>query len=384
MSLRHTINQHLQSLEKKFQTLNRLEISRSAILHNFDLFEQLSPGTIIPVLKSNAYGHGLQTIADILRDRTFPYIAVDGYFEALEIREVTNQPLLVMGYILPANFAQIDCSAFTFVVHDLPTLEALGTTKHPVKIHLELETGMNRMGVKSADLAHFLEELRSYPTITLEGVMTHLADADNPDPAFTTQQTQVFDAGVDTVLAAGFQPTLFHIAQSAGSTKVTSRHANALRVGISLYGVSPLTHDDPEETKLADLQPALTAISTITKVQNLAPGEHISYGLTHTASRPMRIGIIPFGYYEGLPRALSNKGCALHNGEVLPIVGRICMNHTLVDLTESQADWGDEVTVISANPKDQNSIARICEDFELFNYGLLVGLNQTVRRIIVE
>jgi len=383
MSLRQTLKHHLKQFTKEFKTLNRVEVSRAAILHNFDLLKTLSPAEVIVVMKSNAYGHGLEPIAEILKDRSFPYIAVDGYFEALRIREVSPQPILVMGYIHPDNFRRIACEAFTFVVHDEATVMSLGSLGKQIKIHLELETGMNRMGVKEGNLPAMLNLIKRYPTLHLEGVMTHLADADNPVNSFTNQQVATFDAQIEHILAAGFTPTLFHIAQSAGSTKVSSKYANAIRVGIAVYGINPLTKDDVSYEKLHSLQPALSVVSTIVKVLELRAGETVSYGCTFTAKHPTTIAVIPFGYYEGLPRELSNKGVVRHADSTFHIAGRICMNHTMLDITGSTLQPGDEMTVISAKPKDANSIATLSSTFGLFNYSLLTGINENTRRVII-
>jgi alanine racemase len=384
MQLRHIFSKHLSQLTKEFKTLNRVEISRAAILHNLDLLQRLSPGpNLIVVLKSNAYGHGLVEIAEILKARNFSYIAVDGYYEALRIREVSDQPILVMGYIHLDNFQRMHCEKFTFVVHDDQTVEALGKTGKPIKVHIELETGMNRMGVKLDRLSDLLNKIRLYKNLVVEGAMTHLADADNQNNSLTILQTKAFDMGVEQIQASGFKPSLFHIAQSAGSVKVVSKYANALRAGIALYGINSLADNDPKSELLKSLRPAMSVISTIIKVLEIESGESVSYGCTFTAQRPTRIGVIPFGYYEGLPRALSNKGIVTYRNQALPIVGRVCMNHTLVDITDSIAQYGDEVVVVSAKTDEPNSISSINKKHGLFNYEFMVGMNENTRRVII-
>jgi alanine racemase len=174
------------------------------------------------------------------------------------------------------------------------------------------------------------------------------------------------------VRAAGFAPNILHLAQTAGSRQPASRHATTLRVGIGLYGLT-----------LPGLQPALRVISTITKVVELEKGQSVSYGRTFVAPRPMRLGIIPFGYYEGLPRELSNRGQVGFGKELLPIAGRICMNHAMIDLGDTAAQVGDEVVVISDDPTSPLCIEQLEKEFGLFSYQLLVGINQNLRRVIV-
>jgi len=385
MPLRALVNKKLKAFEKPFVVHNNILVSRAALLNNFDVYVRLAPGgLVIPVLKSNAYGHGLEEVAAVLKDRAMPYLAVDGYFEALRIRAVSRQPVLVMGAIALENFARMTFGNFAFVVGDALTIEALGQTGRRVKVHLEIETGMMRYGVPMADLEKILALLKQYPKIELEGVMSHLADADNPrDASYTTGQTERFDQAVEQVVAAGFSPKYLHLAQSAGGVKVRSKYANTLRVGIGMYGILPLARDDPAFGALRQLKPVLELRSTITKVLEVKAGETVSYGCTFTAKRDGRIGVLPLGYYEGIPWALSNAGQVKYGSEHLPMVGRVCMNHTMIDLTDSAAAAGDVVAVISADRSDPVALDAICQRYNLFNYECLVRLNQNIRRTVV-
>jgi alanine racemase len=385
MSLRHQLNDLLHSLERGFDTYNRIEVSRAAWLHNYDLYERLSPGAVFPVLKANAYGHGIAIIGGILREVRPPYVAVDGYFEALELRRVLpRQPILVMGAIKPQNFARMEVDNFAFVAHEPAVIRALGALGRPVRIHLELETGMVRHGVSQADLAGILELIQSLPNLRLEGVMSHLADADNPDNSYTELQTQRFDEGVDQVLAGGFAPKWFHLAQSAGAPKVRSRHANAVRPGIGLCGINPLEPADAAHAALTGLKPVLQLISAVAKEVGVPTGQSVSYSRTWTASRPSRIGVLPLGYYEGVRRDLSNVGVVTAGQIPLPIAGRVCMNHTMIDLTGSQVRAGDEVVVISADPEAPNSLVNLCGRANLFHYEVLACLSPAIRRRLVD
>ena len=384
MSLRHSFIATLKSFESKFRTLNRVEISTSAILHNFDVFSTLTEsGNVIPILKANAYGHGLEQVASILKARKFPYLAVDGYFEALKIREISKQPVLIMGAIHSENYPNLTYDKFAFVVHDIPTIQALGSVGIKLQVHLELETGMSRHGVSINKLPEVLLELSKYPRLNLEGVMSHLADSDNPNQEFTNQQVDTFDSGVAYILEQGFSPTLFHLAQTAGSAKVASKYADAIRVGIGLYGFNPLGSDDPHVSKLQTLIPALTVISTITKIVAIEAGDTVSYGRTFTAKHAMRIGIVPIGYYEGIPRELSNVGHVISHGIVLPIVGRINMNHMMIDCTDNDLRPGQEVVVLGGSNDSPTSILQIATRHALFPYSLFTRINESLRRIIV-
>lgn len=370
---------------RRYKTLNWIELSREAALHNVHLAQCQHPEHgIIPVLKANAYGHGIREMAAILDKAPCDLLAVDGYFEAGQIRRITRHRVLVLGYIRPENARLLDTHRCSFVVQDAAGLEAFGRLDRRVRIHLELNTGMNRLGLAPRELNHYLETLSLFPKLELEGVMTHLADADNPaDDSFTVRQVEEFDRLVEGVIAKGFHPRFIHIAQTAGSTKAHSKYANAVRLGIGLYGINPLNPEDPHAQDLADLHPVLELKSTIIKVNELQAGDRVSYNGTFTADKPARIGVLPLGYYEGVPRELSNTGIVTHGDIELPIVGRVCMNHTMVGLGDFSFGVGSEVMVISANPKLPNSIAQLSARYKLFPYTVLTGLSDTIRRVIV-
>lgn len=386
MSIRSKVAEQIRKLEKPFAVFNEITISRSAILHNFDFFSSLTnSGQVIPVLKSNAYGHGIAEVVEILKDREPPYIAVDGYYEGLVVRDASRkQAVLVMGAIQPDNFKNMSFRKLAFVVHDEDTIEALARTGRKVKVHIEIDTGMTRHGIAPNNLPDILALISRYKNLEMEGVMSHLADADNPtDNSFTDEQARIFDSAVELIQNSGFRPKYIHIAQSAGSVKVKSKYANTLRIGIALYGISPLEQVDTNKG-LRELRPALSLTSAITKINTIEKGTTVSYGRTYTANSTSKIGIIPLGYYEGLPRALSNKGQVKFNDSSLPIVGRVCMNHAMINLKNSAANVGDKVTIISSDINSKVSVDAICKKHNLFNYGLLVGLNQNVRRKIVD
>lgn len=370
--------------ERRYKTLNTIELSRTAMLHNVALLLQQHPSFgIIPVLKSNAYGHGLREVAEILNGADCAFLAVDGYFEAAKIRYITRHRLLVLGYILPENVFLVDTERCSFVVQDIAGLEAFGKLDRPVNVHLELNTGMNRLGLSVKELGPYLETFKQFPNLRLEGVMSHLADADNDtDNSFTERQVEVFDRQVDQIRDAGFEPEIVHIAQTAGSTKARSQYANAVRLGIGLYGLNPLDTKDDRYRELAGLRPVLSLKGTIIKVIDLKPGDTVGYNRTFVAKRAMRIGVLPLGYYEGLPRELSNVGILTAQGRDLPIVGRVSMNHVMVELN-NDLGVGDQVTVFSSDPSQPNAVANIASRHHLFTYSLATSLASSIRRSIV-
>ena len=371
--------------KNSYRPLNRVELRATAMVDNLDVVRAQHPGfEIMPVLKSNAYGHGLPKVAEILNRTRCRFLVVDGYFEAMQIRDITNHQILVLGYILPENVPLLDTKRCSFVVQDIAGLKAFGSRRVPVKVHIELNTGFNRLGLQPEELSGYLDTLKSYPNLELEGVMTHLVDADNPqDDSFDERQRELFDRFVAEILAAGFHPTIVHMAQTAGSPKIRSKYANSIRLGIGTYGINPLSPQDPMHSQLANLQPVLELKSTIIKVLELKVGETVSYNATFTATKPMRIGVLPLGYYEGVPRELSNVGSVSSQDTPLPIIGRVCMNHTMVDLGQSGLGVGDDVTVINNDPAMPNSVISLQRMHGLFAYTTLTGISSSVHRVIV-
>lgn len=384
MSIRKRIDTFLKTFETNYATHTRIEVSRSAILHNLDLFEKLSGMSAIPVLKGNAYGHDIALVAKVLKNCRVPYIAVDGYFEALRIREVSNLPVLVMGSILPENYKNMKYDNFAFVVHDEASIHALGKTSKRINVHLEANTGMNRYGAKADEIVALTQLIRSYHNLTLEGFMSHLADSDGNDPTTVYVAVTQFDECFEAVKAAGANPTLIHVAQSSGIFKAKSKYANTFRLGDGLYGINPFPRNHTLSAQLEGMQPALKLISTITKIIELSEGDKVSYNYTFTAPKKMKIGVLPIGFYEGLKWELSNRGVVKIGKHLMPIVGKICMHHTMISLDGVTAAVGDEVIVYSDDPEDRNAIDSIAHEHGFLNDDLLTSLSRDVRRVLVK
>ena len=367
-----------------YEVYNTIEVSRKALLFNSEFFKKQTNHQIIPVLKGNAYGHGIEVVAEAIKGQDFPYVAVDGYFESLKVHEVNkHQQVLVMGMIKPKNISRLHLKNKAFVVHDVSSIKAYGDLHKPIKLHLEINTGMNRYGISKNELAEYLKLIASYPKLMLEGVMSHLADADGADENTVNDALKLFEQCVEQIRDAGFTPTYIHIGQSAGSMRLKSKIINASRIGIGFYGINPFPSDHPLYTRCQKLKPVLTLKSTITETHTLSKGDKVSYNYTFTAPKKMKIGVLPLGYHEGVNRDLSNQEFVKIGSQFCPIVGRVCMNHTMIDITNTDAKVGDEVTVYSADSSDKNSIMSTADDYGLFTYRLLTSLSPDVRRTLV-
>jgi alanine racemase len=371
--------------EKDFTMPNSIAVSVSALLHNLAFFMSMTGKRVIPVVKGNAYGHGIEQVATALRGKDVPYIAVDNYHEALRVRAVSKQPVLIMGILRPENFAHLRYDHFAFVVQDAATIRALGATSQPVKVHLECNTGMNRYGAQPGEAAALTRLIQSYKNLELEGVMSHLATSDGSDQATIDAAVAGFDACVDLVRSAGARPTMLHVAQTAGSVRAKSAYANTVRIGLGLYGVNPFPPGhDLYETLHPYLRPALTLTSTITKITELEKGSHVGYGYTFTAPKTMNIGVLPLGYYEALDPRLAGRGAIGIGQDVVPIAGRICMNTTMINLDGVDAHVGDEVVVYSNDPAAKNTVEAASNEHGLFRYDMLARLSVDIQRILVS
>jgi alanine racemase len=365
----------------KYRTLNTVQVSAASLRENLDLYRKLAPQKkVCPVLKANAYGHGLTEVAQILDPEKPEFFVVDSLHEAYQLKKAgIKSKILILGYTFPENLLRKRLP-FHFAVSDLGTAEAL--SKYKAKVHLKIDTGMNRMGFSMTNLPSALEEIKKLK-IEVVGILSHLADADNThDASYTKQQFRKFEEAVGMVRAAGFEPDHIHVEQSAGA--LYEGDFNMVRLGIGLYGVSPFTENDVRAEELMGLKPVMRFESTLVGVRDLAKGDRVSYSGTFVADRDMKIGMIPVGYYEALPWSLSNKGVLEVKGTLCPIVGRICMNYTMVDLTGvAGPEIGDRVVVYADSNEAKNSISNTARLAGCIPYELMTRVISGMRREVV-
>jgi len=381
--LKTNLEKLFSRLEKKLIPLNTIEIDRQAIVNNFSYIQKQYPDKLIlPVLKANAYGHGLAQITSILKPYTDTFMA-DSYFEALTIRKVCPKAkIILIGSINPQNLHLLDFRNVSLTLQDKPTLKVLLALAHPVSIHLKVNTGMNRQGINPANLTYYLKAIKN-SHISLDGLYSHLSDADNPDDSYSQTQQQILLDCFKQVKTFGFNPKYIHLSATAGIPKIVNRQINTIRLGIGLYGYNPLESKDSHFLALKPLTPALSFYSSIIQIHHLKKGDQVSYNRTFTASKDMTVGTISAGYFEAIDRRLSNAGFVKYKNKFLPIIGRVCMNLTVVDFKTTKPKLFDKVQVISSNPKDKNSIQNIAKICQTIPYDILVHLNQTIHRKIV-
>lgn len=360
---------------KRLESLNRIEILKDNILFNFDYFKTTTNKNIFPVLKSNAYGHGIEEIAKILKSRKIEYLICDSYYEALRIWKINRkQKILIMGYNLLSNLKYYNFKKIALVVYDKKTISYLGELNKKIKIHLKIDTGMARQGIDISEVEEYVNLIKQYKNLELEGVCSHLADSDNTINDYTVEQYNIFKEAINKIKELNINLKYKHLSATAGALKINDEEINSIRLGIGLYGYNNLEKEDEHFQELENLKPALRFITKIVSIKNINKNKKISYNCTYTTDEDKKIALIPAGYYEGIPRELSNK---------LNILGKVCMNFTIIDISNNEnIKIEDEVVFINENKNSENSIKNISELSNTIPYVILVKLSESIRRVI--
>lgn len=379
MNLR-SIVRDLRRLLAYNEPLITVSISRENLLHNLRTYQETYPGlAIAPVLKSNAYGHGLCVVAEVLDRENIAFFMVDSLYEAKQLRKGgIRSRIVVMGYVRPEYLMDNAVSRTDYALTDIEQLRELVEHAHKtVRVHIKLDTGMHRNGIMPEDLPEAIRLLSKNSHVVVVGVATHLADADGTDTTFSLQQLSAWTTAVET-LTQTF-PTLIykHAAATKGVRFAPNAPMTVTRVGMGLYG-----YDTALEGNLP-LRPVLEMRSCITSLRDIPAGDHIGYNGTFVAKRPSRIATVPIGYFEGIDRRLSGVGSFLVRGQSCPLAGRVSMNMTSLDVTDvPEVARDDVVTAISRDPGAPNSIRALATLSDTTPYVLLAHIPQHLKRII--
>lgn len=372
----------------QYQSLNTISISTSRISQNLTLLQSLQPHhTIIPVVKSNAYGHGIKQICQIvnsIKDIHIPLIAVDSYPEYQIVADNTDQDILVLWETLSSNYHLYNPQRTHLAVGTLEVLQALIDTKRHRNIHLFLNTGMNREWFQEDTLQQALSLLKTTNNIHIIGVMSHLANADMSDNSFSDIQVERFKQLYQTIIDARHTPSYVHIANSAGISKIHDPLFTASRTGLAMYGYNPLDPNDTHYSTYTWLQPALHLTSTITSLQHLKAGEWASYGLTWTTNKHTTLATLPIGYNEWIPRLAGEWYTVYHEDQELPLCGRICMNLCSCEINTLPLIIGDQIEIIGSDINKKNTIYNLAQLTQTIPYTILTGLNSGLKRVIIN
>jgi alanine racemase len=327
----------------------RIDLDRLAA--NYGALQRLVPLPVMPVVKADAYGHGALPVARRLLAAGAPLLAVAYVEEAVALREEGfSVPIVVLAAFGPGQERMIRKHDLTPVVSTPRTLEAvLGPSREgrrPLSVHLKVDTGMSRLGFTTAAFVEAAQRLTEAKGIELEGVMTHLANADEDHEA-TARQLDRFDEAVAALHQRGIRPKYVHACNSAGLALYRPTHT-LVRPGLLLYGLRPRPLS-PE----VDVRPVMTVSADIALIKDIPQGTRVSYGGRWVAPRPSRIGTVPIGYADGVPRtdAMRDDGQLVVRGRRVPVRGTVCMDLTMVDLTERlEVAEGDEAILVGDQP----------------------------------
>jgi alanine racemase len=314
----------------------RAEVNLQALRHNLGVVKRHAGAAHVwAVLKADGYGHGAPAVARTLERAGAEGFCVALLEEGIELREAgIVRPILVMGGYYAGAHAEVIARGLVPVVYDLGQIEAFarlvrsGGAPGPIDVHLKVDTGMARLGVRPEALPAFADALDAFPEVRVRGLMTHLACADGPGPEETTHQMVRFDEATALLARRGVRPAVRHAANSAALLRGQAV-LDAVRPGLALFGVAPT-----DAGEAAVLRPVMRVRSEVIDVREIAAGDPVGYGALWRASRPSRIATIPMGYADGLSRQLSNRGHVIVRGKRAPIVGAVSMDMSMLDVTD--------------------------------------------------
>lgn len=368
-----------------------LYIHRDNLKYNYlELTKLIAPGTTtMAVVKANAYGHGDIEITSALEELGCETFGVAMVEEGLRLRQGgIKGRIVILGGTYAGQAADCFEHALTPVVYDLAMareLDSLATErKTTIKIHVKIDTGMGRIGCRADEIKGFFTSLKELNNIEVEGLLSHMSEAENADKSFSRLQLDSFKEGLTLVKTLGFEPTLTHISNSASVVDFPQSHLDMVRPGLMLYGVYPA-----ERFKtLIDLKPVMEFKTEITQLKRVPAGQPISYGRTFTTKRDSLIATVPAGYADGVPRrlsglsALSSQGEMLVRGQRAPITGVVCMDMTMLDVTEIEnANLGDEVLIIGSQGTEEITALDIAEKVGTIPYEILTNIGARVPRV---
>lgn len=366
------------------EPMNVIYIHKKNIINNLEVLQALQPkAEIFPVLKSNAYGHWLKQITKIIKKLEVPYLVVDSFPEYMIVKKYAKQEILLLGETLPDNYYNFNFKRTTFCISNIEALDSIWKINKEVRIHIFLNTGMNREWIDAENLVKFIEVLKQYPKIQVTGVMSHFHSADKVYSNGIEDQIENFKKMYYQIVNAGYSPQWRHIGNSAWMMKMKDDFFNAFRPGLAMYGYNPLDQSDEKFIQWKKLKPALSIESRIVSLHDLWYGQWVSYGQEYKSYENEKVATIPFGYAEGLPRSVSWK-VMFSNGwrKYFKQVWTICMNmcSVLVDWSTNLYDW---IEIVSENVSSKNTLKNLVEQSGMITYEFLVKLDRGIRREVI-
>ena len=365
------------------QRYNVCQIDLEAIRHNVRVMRAHTAGgaKFMAVVKADAYGHGAIPVARAALEAGAAALAVAIPEEGAQLREAgIDVPILVLGGVEPSAAEAVVANGLTQTVFDAELVRALAAagerTGRTARVHVKLDTGMNRIGLREEDEVRALVRLiDSLPGIELTGCFTHMATADGDGSEGTLRQLARFEALCGAIAQEHPAPITRHAANTASIFRYPQAHFDMVRGGIALYGYPPV----PEAK---DLRPAMRWATRAVQVKEIAPGERVGYGGAFEATRPTRVMTVPVGYADGYRRALSGKGCVLVHGHRAPLLGRVCMDQIMADVTDIPGVLaGDEVVLLGAQGTDCIDAQEMADWLGTISYEVICSPGSRVPRV---
>ena len=373
--------------------LNRAwaEVNLDNIAHNAREIRRVTnkKAEIMGVVKADAYGHGVMEIARILLSNGVARLAVSMLDEAIQLRNNgIDVPILILSYTDPVRAEEIILNDVTQTVfsHDVAKAlsEAAVRLKKNIKIHIKIDTGMTRVGfMPGYSAVKNVVEISKLPGIIIEGLFTHFASADEMDRSYTLMQFERFMSICSELNRIGVYIPIKHVANSAAIIEYPEMHLNMVRPGVVLYGMYP--SEEVDKNKI-DLRPAMTLKANVILVKDVEEDTCISYGRIFKTVRESKIATIPIGYADGYTRLLNTKGKMLINGEVTPVVGKICMDQCMVDVTDLQNEVkvGDEVVLFGKQGDREITIEEVAANIGTINYEVVCIIGKRIPRVYLQ
>lgn len=358
-----------------------LEINLNNISYNLKQIKEFvgKDVEVIPVIKADGYGLGALYFKDILKENNINYVCVAIPDEAIFLRNNGfNMNILVLNELFPEETKQIVDYNLTACISNYDVAKSLNEfskEKNIIsKIHIEVDTGMGRVGLKPKDILSFVKSIQNeFKNLEIEGLFTHFSSADSSID-FTNKQIEIFNDVIKSLKNEGIELKFYHASASSGILKFRNAHYNMVRPGIIIYGYLP----DQNMKSILDLKPAAKLKSRIVFIKDVEEGTSISYGRTYITSKDSKIATIPIGYADGIRRCLSNKGKVLINNKIAPIIGNVCMDNFMVDVTDiPDVKIGDEVIIWDNENIMLDEIAKNCNTI---NYEILCNISQRIPR----
>ena len=367
------------------------KIDLDAVAWNMEQMKKnLKEGTeMVAVIKTDGYGHGAVQVASMLESYDYVWgYAVATLDEAVVLRAAEIQkPILVLGCIFPDQYWEMlkyEIRMNVYTKEMAEAISALAVEKgEQAYVHIKLDTGMARLGFSAEESSiEEIKEIAELPNLVLEGVFTHFAKADEEDKTFTMMQLEKFEWMTQRLEEEGVTFPYVHASNSAGIIDVRRADYNLVRAGIAIYGLYPSEEVDKEKVQL---KPALSLKSHIAFVKDIPAGTPVSYGGDFVSEHQMRIATIPIGYGDGYPRSLSDTGYVLIRGKKAPIIGRICMDQFMVDVSDiPEVKFGDKVTLIGRDQEEYLPVEKLSELSGRFNYEFVCDLGKRIPRVYVQ